>query len=37
MISGVSPSVKRALAGGLLLLAALVVLVLGTGRVERRR
>jgi ABC-type transporter Mla subunit MlaD len=31
MISGVSPSVKRALAGGLLLLAALVVLVLGTG------
>ncbi len=31
MISGVSPTVKRALAGGLLLLAALVVLVLGTG------
>lgn len=31
MISGVSPSLKRALAGGLLLLAALVVLVLGTG------
>jgi phospholipid/cholesterol/gamma-HCH transport system substrate-binding protein len=31
MISDVSPTVKRALAGGLLLLAALVVLVLGTG------
>jgi ABC-type transporter Mla subunit MlaD len=31
MISNVSPSLKRALAGGLLLLAALVVLVLGTG------
>lgn len=31
MKSSVSPSVKRALAGGLLLVAALVVLVLGTG------
>ncbi|HEX7290557.1 MAG TPA: MlaD family protein [Conexibacter sp.] len=31
MISTVSPATKRALAGGLLLLAALVVLVLGTG------
>lgn len=31
MTSNVSPTVKRALAGGLLLLAALVVLVLGTG------
>jgi phospholipid/cholesterol/gamma-HCH transport system substrate-binding protein len=31
MISDVSPNVKRALAGGLLLAAALVVLVLGTG------
>jgi phospholipid/cholesterol/gamma-HCH transport system substrate-binding protein len=31
MISGVSPTVKRALAGGLLALAAVVVLVLGTG------
>jgi phospholipid/cholesterol/gamma-HCH transport system substrate-binding protein len=31
MISTVSPAMKRALAGGLLLLAALVVLVLGTG------
>jgi len=31
MISNVSPGVKRALAGGLLLAAALVVLVLGTG------
>jgi ABC-type transporter Mla subunit MlaD len=31
MISGVSPTVKRALAGGLLALAAIVVLVLGTG------
>jgi len=31
MISGVSPSLKRALAGGMLLLASLVVLVLGTG------
>jgi phospholipid/cholesterol/gamma-HCH transport system substrate-binding protein len=31
MISGVSPSTKRALAGGLLLAAALVVLLLGTG------
>ncbi|HEV7772983.1 MAG TPA: MlaD family protein [Conexibacter sp.] len=31
MISGVSPTVKRALAGGLLLLAVLLVLVLGTG------
>jgi ABC-type transporter Mla subunit MlaD len=31
MISDVSPSVKRALAGGLLLAAALIVLVLGTG------
>jgi phospholipid/cholesterol/gamma-HCH transport system substrate-binding protein len=31
MISGVSPTVKRALAGGLLLLAALIVLVTGTG------
>ena len=31
MISNVSPATKRALAGGLLLVAALVVLVLGTG------
>lgn len=31
MISGVSPTVKRALAGGLLALAVLLVLVLGTG------
>jgi phospholipid/cholesterol/gamma-HCH transport system substrate-binding protein len=31
MTSGVSPTVKRALAGGLLLAAALIVLVLGTG------
>ena len=31
MIANVSPSVKRALAGGLLLAAALIVLVLGTG------
>jgi phospholipid/cholesterol/gamma-HCH transport system substrate-binding protein len=31
MISSVSPAMKRAVAGGLLLLAALVVLVLGTG------
>jgi len=31
MISTVSPAMKRAVAGGLLLLAALVVLVLGTG------
>lgn len=31
MISGASPTVKRALGGGLLLLAALLVLVLGTG------
>ena len=31
MSSNVSPAMKRALAGGLLLLAALVVLVLGTG------
>jgi ABC-type transporter Mla subunit MlaD len=31
MISGVSPTMKRALAGGLLLFAALLVLVLGTG------
>jgi phospholipid/cholesterol/gamma-HCH transport system substrate-binding protein len=31
MTSGVSPAIKRALAGGLLLAAALVVLVLGTG------
>jgi ABC-type transporter Mla subunit MlaD len=31
MISSVSPTVKRALAGGLLVVAALVVLVLGTG------
>lgn len=31
MISGVSPATKRALAGGMLLVVALVVLVLGTG------
>jgi ABC-type transporter Mla subunit MlaD len=31
MTSSISPSIKRALAGGLLLVAALVVLVLGTG------